>query len=220
MNRNYPQHILKFVMDAVFPIRCIDCGVFESYFCNSCLAGVKIKNDSEIVGQVHLFSVAGYGGKNIEKAIKIFKYGFVKDMAEPLVELVRIYIDLISAHNLNVFRNNPVLIPVPLHKKRLNWRGFNQSEILADNIAHIYNLETRRDILIRNKNTEPQAEIKDKETRLVNVKDSFDCSENLKGRNIVLIDDLCTTGATLNECAKALAAKGAGKIRALVVARG
>lgn len=216
---NYPQKISKFVVDAVFPIRCIGCGAYNTYFCFSCLAEVKIKNDAELVGALHVFSAANYDDKLIQKSLKVFKYGFVRDMAGPLAEVVRTYVDNIPIISSGLWSGSSLVVPVPLHNKRLNWRGFNQSEVLAKKIAEIYGLEVGN-ILIKNKNMKPQADIEDRESRMNNIKDSFACSANLNSRNIVLVDDICTTGATLNECAKVLAANGAGKISALVVARG
>ena len=146
-------------------------------------------------------------------------------MAGPLADVVRTYIDNIPVISSGLLRGNPLLVPIPLHKKRLNWRGFNQSEILAEKIYGFYGLQVGN-ILTRNKNIKPQADIEDRENRMNNIKDSFACSANINGRpacvgrNIILVDDICTTGATLNECAKVLAANGAGKISALVVARG
>lgn len=216
---DYPQQVSKFLLDAVFPIRCVGCGAYDTYFCSSCLAEVKIKNDAELVGALHVFSAANYSDKLVQKALKVFKYGLVRDMAGPLAEVVRTYIDNIPIISSGLWSGNPLLVPVPLYKKRLNWRGFNQSEILAEKIAGSYGLEVRN-ILARNKNIKPQADIEDRESRMNNVKDSFECFANINGRNIILVDDICTTGATLNECAKVLAANGAGKISALVVARG
>ena len=244
MNNNYPQQISKFVMDAIFPTRCVGCGAYDTYFCASCLAEVKIKNDAELVGTLHVFSAANYSDKLIQKALKVFKYGVVRDIAGPLAEVVRTYIDnlspTISSGLLrgnpraeqqpngavvawpSSYDGNPLVVPVPLHKKRLNWRGFNQSEILAERFAADYKLEVAKNILIRTKNVKPQADIEDREHRLNNIEGSFACpnQEGLDGRNIILVDDISTTGATLNECAKVLAASGAGKIKALVIARG
>ena len=216
---NYPQQILKFTMDAIFPIRCVGCGLYDTYFCASCLAEVKIKNDAELVGDIPVFSAANYSDQLIQRSLKVFKYGFVRDMAGPLAEVVRTYIDNIPVISSGLLNGNPLLVPVPLHKKRLNWRGFNQSEVLAKKISETYGLEVRN-VLIRNKNRKPQADIEDRESRMNNIVDSFECPANINGRNIVLVDDICTTGATLNECAKVLAANGARKISALVIARG
>ena len=222
---NYPQQMLKFLADTIFPIRCVGCGAYDTYFCVSCLAEVKIKNDAELVGAIPVFSAANYSDKLIQRALKVFKYGFVRDMAGPLAEVVRTYIDNIPVISSGLLRGNPLLVPVPLHKKRLNWRGFNQSEILAEKIYGFYGLQVGN-ILTRNKNIKPQADIEDRENRMNNIKDSFACSANINGRpacvgrNIILVDDICTTGATLNECAKVFAANGAKTISALVIARG
>ena len=219
MNNNYPQQILKFIMDAIFPIRCVGCGAYDTYFCASCSDGIKKRNDLERIGAIITFAATDYNDKLIEKALKIFKYSFVRDMVRPLADITRVAIEgLPSPIRSEIFKNNPLLVPIPLHKKRLNWRGFNQSEILARKIAGIYGLEAKN-ILIRNKNRKPQADIEDRESRMNNVTGSFECPEALDGRSIILVDDICTTGATLNECAKALIEKSAGKVRALVIAR-
>ncbi len=237
---DYPQQVSKFVLDIVFPIQCIGCGVYDTYFCDLCLATVKVRKDFECVGCKRpvaegntcincrndfkinrLFVAADYNDKLIEKALKLIKYNFIKDILEPLMAIIGIYADnLLSQIRFNIFAGNLLLIPVPLHKKRLNWRGFNQADILAEKIAAKYGVELRLNILARTKDSKPQAEIEDKKSRIDNTKDSFECLINLNGRNVILVDDVCTTGATLNECAKALTEKGAGKISALVVARG
>src|SRR3989344_4724234 len=144
MANNYPQVILKFVMDAIFPVRCIGCGTYDMYLCYSCLTGIEIKNDSEMVGNLQIFSAADYRNPLVEKALKVFKYGFIKDMTGPVFSTIRHYIDNLS-DNLGLFDGNPLLVPVPLSRKRLNWRGFNQSEILADKIAEHYGLEIGRE---------------------------------------------------------------------------
>lgn len=222
MADNYPQKTLKFIMDTVFPVRCVGCGLYDTYFCVSCADSVKKRKDLERVGAVITFAAADYNDRLMEKALKTFKYDFVRDIAEPLAEIMRSSIEGIPDQiRSDIFNGGPLLVPVPLHKKRLNWRGFNQSEILAEKIAGTYGLEVKN-ILVRSKNQKHQADIKDREHRLNNIKDSFNCidKETLNGRNIILVDDICTTGATLNECAKVMAANGAEKIKALVVARG
>jgi len=220
MKNNYPQQAANFILDAIFPIRCIGCGKYNTYFCSSCLDCVKKKKDLELAGSVAVFSSVSYNDKLVKKALKIFKYNFVKDMAKPLAEIINVSIENMPVQiKTDIFKGNPLLVPIPLHKKRLNWRGFNQAEILADEISKFYGLKVKN-ILIRNKNAKPQADIKDKENRMNNIKGSFICPISINGRNIILIDDVCTTGATINECAKTLAVNGAGKIKAIVVARG
>lgn len=118
-----------------------------------------------------------------------------------------------------------ILAPVPLHKKRLVWRGFNQAELLAEQISKKLKIRIYKDILIRQKNTAPQMEIKDKDERVKNVKDAFEAKKSFsqdefKNRIFILIDDVSTTGSTLQECAKALKTLKPKEIWAFVIAKG
>jgi ComF family protein len=107
------------------------------------------------------------------------------------------------------------LVPVPLSKERMNSRGFNQSEILAKEINWRY-----KNLLIKTKNTIPQARSK-RAQRLTNLENAFEvCSKyDIRNKNIVLIDDVCTSGSTLMECAKVLKLAGASKVIAIVWAK-
>ena len=108
-------------------------------------------------------------------------------------------------------------MPVPLSKKRLRWRGFNQAELLAEKVAENYGLAMDAANLIRVKHKKPQAKL-DEVHRLENIKDCFAWQgSNLNKKNIILIDDVVTTGATLNECAIVLHAAGAAEVWCLVV---
>ncbi len=106
-----------------------------------------------------------------------------------------------------------VLVPVPLHSTRLRDRGFNQAEVLVRQL----HIPMRTDILTRTRSTSPQAEIKEKKKRLENMKNSF-ASRQIRG-NIVLFDDVCTTGATLRNAAEALKRAGANHVWAMTIAR-
>ena len=110
------------------------------------------------------------------------------------------------------------IIPVPLHKKRYRLRGFNQAELLAKKFSEIFNLNLSTD-LIRIKHRKAQAKL-NKEKRQINIIGSFDWQGKTMPKNIILIDDVTTTGATLNECARVLKQNGAKKVWGLVVARG
>jgi len=111
---------------------------------------------------------------------------------------------------------------VPLHPYRQNWRGFNQSELLARSFANTFQMQSSDVGLIRTRKTAPQAHTDDKQQRAVNVAGIFFCPNPsvVAGRDIILIDDVCTSGATLNECARILKTAGGAKVTALVVARG
>lgn len=184
-----------------------------------------------------LLIVADYKDPLVEKSLKFLKYRFISDLERPLSVLMKKYLKWLTLDKkFNVFEagnpgsqraeqssyDGPLLIPVPLHPRRLNWRGFNQSELLAKDIADTFQMEMALDVIERTGNAVPQADIKEREERLKNLNGIFGVKNGIRiaGREILLIDDVCTTGATLNECAKVLKASGASKVVALVVARG
>lgn len=155
--------------------------------------------------------------------IKAFKYRFVVDLAESIRHLVKRYVHFLAKErHFNILTDNPLIIFVPLHYRRFNWRGFNQSEIIAKIIAEITNLRTEDTILIRTSISKPQAEIDKKSERLENMRNQFKIYDNekVKEKTILLVDDVCTTGATLNECARILKEAGAKKVIGFVIARG
>lgn len=126
--------------------------------------------------------------------------------------------------DLAVFENfnNPILIPIPLYKKRLKKRGYNQAELLAREITkrsdNVFALATN--VLHKIRETKSQVEIRDKKERLKNLRGAFAVKnpETIHGRNIILIDDVTTTGTTLNEAKKVLEKAGARKVIGVTVA--
>jgi predicted amidophosphoribosyltransferase len=123
---------------------------------------------------------------------------------------------LSGSENLSLW----LIVPVPLHPRRERERGFNQAKILAEIVAHHFNL-TLIEALKRIKNTKPQAKIKDIEKRMQNIFNCFAIKspEAIQGKNIILIDDVFTSGATINEAVKVLKQNGAKKVIALVLAK-
>lgn len=107
-------------------------------------------------------------------------------------------------------------MPVPLSKKRFNERGYNQSALLAMPFAKHFGIEYREDLLFKIKETKRQSSISPAE-RFTNVQGAFKASENVRDKSILLIDDIFTTGNTLNSCAKALKDCGAGNITGLTL---
>jgi len=239
---NYPQAIKNWLLDLIFPIRCLNCQNFGQYLCPKCLNQIPLKQSFECIGCKQrvflgqtcrfclkenyldrLLVAADYKNLLVEKTIKIFKFKFVAELSVPLSALMKKYIRQLQKKNkFNIFSENPILIPVPIHKRRENWRGFNQSKLLAKLLADIFQMEHAPDVLTRIKNTAPQADIKERAERMENIKSVFGCHNPAKisDRSILLIDDVCTTGATLNECAMVLKNNGAKSVIALVLARG
>jgi len=112
-----------------------------------------------------------------------------------------------------------VVVPVPLHAARLRERGYNQAALLAREMAHRVGLAVDEHTLTRQRATAPQVEL-DAEQRKENVHDAFLCTSSvLAGRHVLLVDDVCTTGSTLEACAVALQKGGACDVWALTLAR-
>jgi ComF family protein len=178
----------------------------------------------------YLLAAAGnYDEPVLQNLIHYFKYKSFENLAPILGEIILKYLD-------NLFKNsnnnggivdytkleirNFIVVPIPLHKRRERERGFNQAKLLAGIIAKKFNLELK-DCLKRIKNTKPQSQLKDGEKRQSNV---FNCfliagSDFIKGKKIILVDDVFTSGSTINEAIKILKANGAKRIIALVVAK-
>ncbi|MFQ3574132.1 MAG: phosphoribosyltransferase family protein [Thermodesulfovibrionales bacterium] len=113
-----------------------------------------------------------------------------------------------------------LITPVPLHKSRLLQRGFNQSANIAYHLAKIKGLPYKHDIIKKTQNTPPQS-LMQREERLKNIKGKFEVRDNrsIDGKTILLFDDVVTTSATVNECAKMLKKAGARSVYVLSVAR-
>lgn len=179
----------------------------------------------------------------VEKAVHHFKFDFIQDisflLSSLIISSVREIEEYGDFHNMimanlgkqsedSIYRgqeapneSETVIVPVPLHWKRLNWRGFNQSELLAKKIADEFRLDMQSSCLIRKKNTKPQSKIDKESERLENIKGAFACgsAEAFRGKNVIIVDDVCTTLSTINECATEVRKSGAKEVWGLVVAR-
>ncbi len=113
-----------------------------------------------------------------------------------------------------------LIIPVPLHPKRLRWRGFNQSLLLARQVSRLYEVPVDPFVLCRERETPPQTQLAEDERRK-NVRGAFATypGKLLKGRRVLLVDDVYTSGATANECSRVLVRGGAREVYVLTLAR-
>jgi ComF family protein len=113
-----------------------------------------------------------------------------------------------------------VLVPVPLHRRRLRERGYNQSGLLSKELGGFISMPVVEDCLIRLNPGQPQARTASVFERRSNVSGAFCChNERLKGKQVLLIDDVSTSGATLNACAGVIKSSGAASVWGLVLAR-
>ena len=157
----------------------------------------------------------GVFDENFQELIHNFKYKGKISLGKKLGHRLA---EELKGQNLSDFT---YLIPVPLHKARKRERGFNQSEILAEALAQKLNLRLPQNILIRIKNTKDQTKLSIEE-RKQNVAGAFQVQDQhkiLHGQKIILVDDVITTGATLNECARVLKQAGAKEILAVTIAK-
>jgi ComF family protein len=112
-----------------------------------------------------------------------------------------------------------VIVPVPLHPRRLRERGYNQSALLARQVTKLTGLSLNQESLARTKDSPPQVQAGSREQRRDNVAGSFQCNNDMHGRAVILVDDVATTGSTLSACASALKSGGATSVWGLVLAR-
>jgi len=237
--------VKRFLLDLFFPKKCLGCGHPDTYLCRDCFNKIQIieNNTCFFCGKItwqgkicincakengldRLIAATEYKNPLVRDLIKAFKYHYAKELSSLLSKLLIRTLE----SNSTISTNSTIIIPVPLYKYRLHYRGFNQAELLAKEVADYFNLPIEHNILKRRVFTTPQAKIKDTEKRRANLKEVFEigpesslkgtCPELVEGKTIILIDDVCTTGATLVEAAKILKKSGAKEVWGLVVAKG
>ena len=233
-------NILRNLFDIFLPPRCLVCHdvVYkENGLCHKCFKNISFLSDQccPVCGRNYTFPVEKEElicGKCLSDPPKlqglraVFAYDdYSKQLILPFkhadrTELTPFLSKLLYYRGQNMLANADCIIPVPLYWQRLMKRKYNQSALLATKLSKITGKRCFLNVLIRTKKTQSQGH-KTKKDRMENVKDAF-CvrySEKIKGKNVVLIDDVYTTGATLNECAKVLRQAGAKRVEALVLAR-
>jgi ComF family protein len=225
--------VLGSLLDLVFPPRCVACRRPGAWLCAACLAGVSYlsvplcshcgeplsvtRHCSRLANHLPrldgLRSAAWHEGA-LRTALHQFKYRQLRVLRGPLGEVLT-----------RAWRQSPLpeaidlLLPVPLHARRVRERGYNQSLLLAQELARATGLSLAERSLVRVRHTRPQVGLRAAE-RLSNVDGAFAYQgPALAGRRVCLIDDICTTGATLQACAIPLRAAGAGAVYAYTLAR-
>ena len=251
------QHSIK---EFLAPTRCVVCGCFGRDFCRDCLTIlIPLKSQCPVCrlpsanydthelckSQTSLdYLIVSCTYNDIAKClVEELKYKFNRDISKELMQI------MISNEDIcEILSEQAVFVPVPLHSKREKWRGFNQAEVLVDemikmsqktnqfttyydyieqNTIKYDGIITKSKLLKRVRNNKPQAWL-EREQRLKNLDGSFMIDKDeyqklykdRKTLSIVLVDDVTTTGTTLNECAKILKDAGFKYVGAVVFARG
>lgn len=224
---------VKLLADIIFPIECVGCGKANEFLCSSCASKIKTipvqtchycrkpqafgktcdqcANKNRLDG---LFILGPYDQPILKEAIHAWKHEGVREIGNILG--LRLADRL--AHSF--FRENSIITHIPLRKPRQFDRGFNQSEQLAHILAVEYKIPTKS-LLIKIKDTEPQSSL-NREKRLLNIRGVFTLAKDAKlnNENIILIDDITTTGATLEEARLTLKKAGAKSVWGITLAHG
>lgn len=273
---NWAKPVLKIILDAVFPPKCLVCGrlfmpapgsgslrptlsspkmlepfiefyqLLNASCCPDCLKGFEVisspiceccgmmfkghADDNHLCGdcltqpkKFRMARAAMVYDHHLMAVIHRFKYAGKTRLAKPLGRLV------LGAY-LRYWHHQKVdlILPVPLHPKKMRQRGFNQSYLLMDTwksiskpmVGELGTIPVKTDVLVRNKATSPQTGL-GRKPRLANIKGAFTVRfpEEVFGKRVLLVDDVYTTGATVNECAKMLLKAGAQTVDVLTVAR-
>ncbi len=220
-------------VDFLYPPECVIChtpGIFlcadclsqiepiASPFCSTC--GYPLPSLGADCSQCYRYplraldsirSVALFEEGALREVIHCFKYQNMQILGKSLAPL------LTTCYTINQM-NAHIIVPVPLHTTRQKERGYNQSAILAKQLTEQLDVPTDATSLIRHRKTQAQMTLSAAQRQL-NVAHAFMYRGTLAGTTVLLIDDVCTTGATLDACAQALKQAGASTVSALTLAR-
>ncbi len=222
--------LLDLLIDFVFPKFCVVCDREGAFLCRKCKQKLPLAlqvcpmcTRPSIYGLTHeycrkkrgmsgLISIFDHRNEGVKKAVEAIKFGFNRELVE---------IMLSGWKMPKNWEKGVVLVPVPLHRYRQNWRGFNQAELIARVIGGKKTAVIMA--LTRIKATAQQANVVDKKSRSENLKGCFRVDEEklgqLAGKKIVLVDDVFTSGATMRECVKELRRAGVRQVWGFCLAR-
>lgn len=228
---------LSVFAELIFPSSCAGCDNFGPLLCEDCLPKIGAPEnicifcgDKTLYGKTcyqcqtknslaGVISVGKYQNAILRNAVHALKFSGVKKIAEPLGDMLAKSISQTLSNSLPEF----TLVPLPLHAIRKRERGFNQAELLTQKIAEKLSLQ-HRELLIRTRATKPQAKIdhKTENLRKENVAKAFALNPVIEHtpEKIIIIDDVATSGATLEEAAKILRLSGVKEIWGAVICRG
>ncbi len=219
--------------DVLFPPRCAGCGQVGTILCDTCMArfepivapycvrcGQPIQTGTLCAmcqrGRFRYLDIARSAARfqpPLQQIIHDFKYRGNTRLAEPLADYMsrRLRVEALRVD---------AIIPVPLHERRLRERGYNQAALLAHHLGRATAIPVREDILVRVRHTRPQVQLGFRE-RIENMEDAFAVVDpgQVRGQSFLLIDDVMTSGSTLEACAHALKDAGAKRVLGYTLAR-
>jgi len=219
------------IKDYIFPINCLGCGQEGEWLCTNCFKTINLSGvfacpvchkenktgfccetcKTKSVLTKHIAMTKYIETLLIGKVIQSLKYSYTEDIQVTIDKLIKSFL---FNNKLDKF---DYIVSIPLHKKRFVERGFNQAEIIAKLLAEQLKVPLI-DALTRKKYTFQQAKL-DRQERLKNIKDAFQIKKKVRGK-ILLVDDVFTTGSTLQEATKVLLLSGAKEVCSFSLARG
>lgn len=217
------QKIWNAFLGIIFTSHCIACGKKDASFCSLCREKIPLRGNFDYDG---IFSLWEYGHPHVRNALLALKYKNKRMLAVDIAD--SLYDTLLEQLAEKSLFRNPLaptsysIIPIPLSEKRFKKRGYNQAELLAKALAQkdekSFLLETN--ILCKIKDTETQVSVRDRAKRLKNVRGSFAIRhpEKIRGKTVVVVDDVVTTGATIAEARRVLLKAGAKIVYGVTVA--
>ena len=219
---------------------CVSCfkklTLIKPPFCNTCGKPFYFQYDPLLDGscrcgncrtEKHYFDKARSLGKYegvFKKALISYKYKGRKELLKDFIKIClqsqNNYFFIPMKKGIDKTGGIDLILYVPLHKKKLRTRGFDQAFLIAKEISKLSNIPLKADFLFKKKETPPQAALK-KQIRIKNLKGAFDVRDRsfLEGKNVLLVDDVITTGVTVNECSKVLKQNGTNKVEVFTLAR-
>lgn len=213
-------NFINSTLDYFFPPICGMCGeINENYICNNCYENIK---------KIKKCVINEYNNRNFSKHLYIFRYeGIIRNKIieykfEDKGYLYKMFAKIILSDKktCNFIKKYDVIIPVPISKKRKKKRGYNQSELVANELAQKLNQDIWTDIIIKKKDNKPQSEL-NKLERIKNVEDIYEINKpiEVKNKKVLLLDDIYTTGSTVNEIARKLKQNQTQEIGVITLAK-
>lgn len=218
------------ILDLIFPRLCRGCGQTGGYLCALCASRIPLSLPECPVcrtisagGQVCPKCASNLAGLTVatsfelplvQDCVHLLKYQNIRSLAAPLATLWK-------RCAFPALATDTLIAIVPSSRRRRRCRGYNQAELLAAELTKILNFPLKCDTLRKERNTVSQMSLS-RADRLVNLREAFRCTspDVVRGRTFIIVDDVCTTGATLEECARALRHAGAHAVWGCVLARG
>lgn len=219
-------------LEILFPPICLNCRSYlrdtkegEDLLCGGCFGSIKIySNVFRPDTRFNLIAVSSYENTALKELIHHFKYNGFLAVRTPIKKLITRWLDANQELASSFLGPGSLIIPVPLHKRRLRERGFNQAEIIAEILSRHLNLPLEDGLLRRIRETRPQIKMKNEEERQKNLRGSIVIKQGgeavlFQYQNVILVDDVYTSGATAKEVVAAIRRAGIRNITVFAIAK-